>query len=566
MKPSAEGMQVYGPAPAARGRRAWAPVAAGLLLLTAGLACLWWLRGGRSGNASPVSRPPVMIPAPPLLEHALENGSRPLPPGWEFPAPPEAGGVAPATVAAKADTKVPAPPRTASVKTAPAPPPKDEPRLAKKFQAKLLWESKTEAEFQGSPALADLNGDGVPDVVAGNVLNDQRLGRKLVALSGKDGAALWVYTPGGGIYGSPALGDLDGDGVPDAVIGSWARNLCAVSGRSGKALWRHHAEDFVEATAVLADVNGDGALEAVCGSHDQTVCALTGTEGKVIWTFTTRGRVKCGLAAADLNGDGASDILVGSTDRHIYALNGKNGEALWSTEVDGAVGLGRLVPADLNKDGKPDVVVGTFGNTVCALSGQDGKRLWTAKADGPVDGTPALADLDGDGVADAVCVSQQGTVLAFSGRDGSEFWRAEFEASGASSPALYDVNGDSIPEVFVARTRRGFTILDGATGRGLYYSDQAAGLGFGTPALADLDGDGFPEAVLACTDAVVRAYSLAGLPGMKPGPALQVYWQRNSNYFPEPAEVLAQRRAAWAKRAPLKPGERAFQPETKVEW
>jgi outer membrane protein assembly factor BamB len=77
-----------------------------------------------------------------------------------------------------------------------------------------------------SPALADLDGDGVADCVVG------ALDGKVYALSGRDGRRLWEFETGGPVHGRPALADLDGDGVVDCVVGS-GRRVLALSDRGG---------------------------------------------------------------------------------------------------------------------------------------------------------------------------------------------------------------------------------------------------------------------------------------------------------------------------------------------
>ena len=81
---------------------------------------------------------------------------------------------------------------------------------------------------------ADLNGDGLPDVVVGST------DHTLYALDGRDGHALWTFATKGAIVGPALLVDVDGDKVPDAIVGSDDGNLYAVSGKTGAKIGRAH--------------------------------------------------------------------------------------------------------------------------------------------------------------------------------------------------------------------------------------------------------------------------------------------------------------------------------------
>ncbi|MBI4612222.1 MAG: PQQ-binding-like beta-propeller repeat protein, partial [Planctomycetes bacterium] len=157
------------------------------------------------------------------------------------------------------------------------------------------------------------DGDGVPDAVVGSY------DKKLHAVNGRTGRALWAYEPGGQIYSNPALGDLDGDGVPDAVVGSYDKKLHAVSGRTGRALWAYETEGWVRSSPALGDLDGDGVPDAVVGSWDEKLHAVSGRTGRAIWAHDTGGEVRSRPALADLDGDGRPEIVVvvGST---LYAI------------------------------------------------------------------------------------------------------------------------------------------------------------------------------------------------------------------------------------------------------
>jgi len=79
----------------------------------------------------------------------------------------------------------------------------------------------------------------------------------------------------------------------------------------------------VESSPALGDIDGDGKLEIVVGSNDDKLYALNGEDGSVLWSYTTGGDIVSSPALGDIDGDGKLEIVVGSNDDKLYALNGE---------------------------------------------------------------------------------------------------------------------------------------------------------------------------------------------------------------------------------------------------
>jgi hypothetical protein len=169
-----------------------------------------------------------------------------------------------------------------------------------------------------SPALGDIDGDGMVEVVVGSDDNN------VYALYGSDGAMKWSFKTGDWVYSSPALGDIDGDGRVEVVVGSFDRYVYALNGSDGTMKWSFKA-DFVimYSSPALGDIDGDGMVEVVVGSHDSNVYALNGYNGGKKWSFKiTDFGAESFPALGDIDSDGMVEVVVGCRDSNVYALDG----------------------------------------------------------------------------------------------------------------------------------------------------------------------------------------------------------------------------------------------------
>lgn len=334
---------------------------------------------------------------------------------------------------------------------------------------------------QPSPVIADVNGDGVSDVVTGSTAN------VLAAYSfrGNDTRRLWSrqdppIVPNGptGFLATPALGYLQGD-QPSVVTASWGQALGANNARTGAGLsgWPKWLKDSIWSSPAIGDIDGDGAVDVVvggdCAGNDIGTQPCGNVGGGYVWAFNRDGTPKWNWflrgqviwsspALGDLNGDGALDVVVGTggywgepAGRVVTALNGRNGSVLWQTATPARV-VGSPSLADVTGDGKPDVFVVSYGGWMLSYDGATGAERWReCITDGGNCGNPgigtktgvALADIDNDGRIEAVTHGeQQLTVVdaasgALEAKRGSS-WGGTVYAP-ANTPTIAQVNGQT---------------------------------------------------------------------------------------------------------------------------
>jgi outer membrane protein assembly factor BamB len=251
------------------------------------------------------------------------------------------------------------------------------------------------------------------------------------------------------------LADLNGDGMPDLCYvdeSSKDHKLRAVRGLFPE-IWSGPL-DFKQYCGA-GDANGDGTSALVFGD-DKGLRVVSSRDARVLLQSEVPGPrpgkdYRGSLLArplGDLDGDGKGDLLESFKD-HIQAISSRDGRLLWTagkTLQDGASALEVVAPGaqlhDLDGNGKPKILVeydrtvgdpkAMTGTTkqrwVAALAGRDGQVAWKIPLDTHFLGASfQVGDLDNDHKLKLVCLLLDGksrwqlTVLR--GADGHELWR-----------------------------------------------------------------------------------------------------------------------------------------------
>ncbi|MCA9773387.1 MAG: FG-GAP repeat protein, partial [Myxococcales bacterium] len=277
----------------------------------------------------------------------------------------------------------------------------------------------------------DVNGDNVPDLIAG---------ARFDADNGLDSGAAWVFSGADGAilhkfrgdsagdeFGTwvSGAGDVNGDDFADLIVGAPlddnngkdSGSARVFSGANGAVLYTFNGgaagDGFGYAVSDAGDVDGDNITDLIVGAPGNdnngadsgSARVFSGADGAILYTFNgetagdTFGAAVSG--AGDMNGDNTPDLIVGAPLSQ--TMNGETGSARVFSGVDGSVlftfigdgsfdflGIGVSDAGDINEDGFGDVIVGISLDDNNGEDDSGSVRVFAG-------GVAACVDGDGDG-------------------------------------------------------------------------------------------------------------------------------------------------------------------------
>jgi len=304
-------------------------------------------------------------------------------------------------------------------------------------------------------------------------------------------------------------GDVNADGVPDFLVGSWGASsngykkngaAAVYSGVDGSIIYEWtgvgNGANMGRAVCRVDDVNGDGHAEVAVGA----------------WGTSSNG----------LNQNGVIHIYDGASGLAMHSIEGTFEEATFGRFLRNA--------GDVDSDGVKDIIAGAYhanpngmvdAGAAYVISGLTGGIIWEKFGHAPGDGfgrsVSGVGDVDQDGFDDFMVGAwwtdhgnvDAGSAYLYSGKTGAEIHRYDgtsvFEGFGRGVSGGGDINADGIPDFIVGSYLAdvgGLTdcgsvfVYSGADGHLLHRfngENRNESLGWFVNGPADLNGDGHAE-------------------------------------------------------------------------
>ena len=315
-------------------------------------------------------------------------------------------------------------------------------------------------------ATGDINGDGIADLIISGSLatgvNGASSGKVYVifgmrngfpdplpisSLNGTNGFELDGPAASASLGSALATGDVNGDGIPDLIIGASGATEGGHAGAGAVYVIFGHTGTWN--TTPLGLTSGTNPLDGTHGAEFDGTAVKEGLGGGFA------------LATGDVNGDGIPDLVMGEwyvgapTKGQVYVVFGKSS--------------GWAAATSLTSGSNP-------------LDGTHGAEFDGAAASAILSTSVATGDVNGDGIADLIMGAPGMT-----------------ENGNANAGAVYVVFGKTTPWAATAVTLTSkVTPLDGT--HGFEFDGAAASLGLGARwglGTGDVNGDGIPDLVMS---------------------------------------------------------------------
>lgn len=362
-----------------------------------------------------------------------------------------------------------------------------------------------------------------------------------------------------GSASSPRTADLNGDGVLDIVLGAGGKEFTATKygvlafdGHDGSLLWHRPARNQITGSAVFQDINADATPDVIIGGRSAVLYALDGRDGSILWEYLPD---YAGMDAVndtsilnfftprlipDVDDDQLEDILVsyggfvkataGVTDRptgSLMVISSRDGSLLAKADMpDGLETYMSPVMHDFEENGELSVIFGTGGETISGY-------LYLASLQQVMDedlreavvldsglgkgfiAPPVLSDMNLDGIADIIINAVNGRMLSIDGKTHQKLWETSlgpgYEVYTMPSPGFF-VNDDSIPDFFASfgygvwpSTKFTLNILlDGRDGS-LISKDTLGTFQYASPMVFDFTADGHDDILVTANLPMIGA-------------------------------------------------------------
>lgn len=298
--------------------------------------------------------------------------------------------------------------------------------------------------FPAAATAADWDGDGLAEIIVADDIRKAQVFPQIAR--GEFGAAIELADTKG--PAAVAVADLDEDGMPDLVFGEGQTDRILSLRNTGSGSFTMQWIQRIQVNArglAVGELDGDGHLDFVATARDQGDVILLRGVGDGTFAELARFSFTSGPewpAIGDFNGDGHGDVaFVGGGTAFAHVLYG-DGEGYQPEPIDGLDPITGLAAGDFDGDGLDDLALATTRGVSLLLGRSTGPLERIAVPESIERATLAAGDVDGDGLAEVVAVgSAKLEVIGFEGTAPSIISRSAGARLGGA-PVLVDIDGD----------------------------------------------------------------------------------------------------------------------------
>ncbi len=306
-----------------------------------------------------------------------------------------------------------------------------------------------------------LNSNGIPDIIVGAPTEPSSLGIEFAGrvhvFDGHKGTYLYsLESTNPQVFGGfgrtvAGIGDVNGNGFDDIIVGAWSEDLDESLVNAGRAylfdgnngsllgtLVSPHAQtsgEFGYSVAGIDDINGNGFPDVLIGARFESfeggqirvgsAYIFDGNSRAILYALRSSTPTRAGefglsvSDAGDIDGDGIGDVIIGADGEgiggHAHVYSGRDGSQLYLFsigEVIAEFGTSVAGVGDIDADGFDDVVVGALtvseAGQAYVYSGQNGSLLFTLKSGNQQSlglfgsAISGAGDVSGDGIGDVI--------------------------------------------------------------------------------------------------------------------------------------------------------------------
>lgn len=284
------------------------------------------------------------------------------------------------------------------------------------------WPRTHSTLISNAPALADLDDDGIMEIITAERISGTSAHIHVFKLDGTELNANWPYDIGSVSCFTPSVGDINNDGIKEVIVAGYNTGIFAIQ-PDGTILSGFPVYDpsvaYSYQSPVLVDLDGDDELEIVGANHgDASAYYVMNNDGTYAdgWPYAIGNWTYAPPTVVDLDGDEVYEIFVGNPNFSegnslptIYGMS-PDGSDLANFPINKIGGNeGVITVADINNDGVMEII---FGSNITDSEGYGYLHAYSVDGSGEIDGFPlrprgftylngaVVGDIDNDGMMD----------------------------------------------------------------------------------------------------------------------------------------------------------------------